>query len=61
MRLTCDKYKVDSEPVSADLTQRVLESGVWGLRPPVHKGIPALGGYCRETVTVTVGKTGIVV
>ena len=43
---------MDCEPVSADLTQ----SGVWGLRPPLHKGIPALAGYYEVTVSVTVGK-----
>ena len=61
VRLTCDSYKVDCEPVSADLTQWVLESGVWRLRPPLHKGIPTLAGYYGVTVTVTVGKTEIVV
>ena len=28
--VTCDWYKVNCEPVSADLIQRVLASGVWG-------------------------------
>ena len=51
---------MDGEPVSADLTQRVLESGVWGLRPTLHKGMPALAVYYGVTVTVTVGKTKIV-
>ena len=50
---------MDCEPVSANLTQRVLESGVWGLRPPLHKGIPALAGYYEVTVSVTIGKTEI--
>ena len=45
MRLTCDSYKVDCEPASAVLTQRALETGVWGLRPTLHRGIPALAGY----------------
>ena len=33
------------EPVPAGLTPNKLESGNVGVRPHIHKGIPALAGY----------------
>ena len=38
------------EPVLAGLAPHKLESGTWELRPPNHKGAPAIAGYRGITV-----------